>query len=226
MSILYIVATPIGNLEDITFRAVRILKETDVIAAEDTRHSRKLLEFYGISPEKLISCRAANQKQCAPGIVKLLTQGKSVAYISDAGTPGISDPGGIIVSQARENGFAVVPVPGASAVTALVSVAGAAGKGYVFEGFLSPKGGRRRKRLKELLNMEMIFVLYESPFRIIKLLEDLNELAPERKVLAGREITKKFEEFVSGTPSQLLDNFLNRSNLKGEFALLVGLEKK
>ncbi len=154
MSVLYIVATPIGNMEDLTFRAVKILNEVDVIAAEDTRRSRKLLEFYKIPVKKLISCRADNQKRCASGIVNLLKRNKNVAYVSDAGTPGISDPGGFIVFKARENGFYVAPIPGVSAVSAIVSVSGAMGKGYVFEGFLSRKDGKRKKRLGELLNIE------------------------------------------------------------------------
>ena len=226
MATLYIVATPIGNLEDITYRAVRILKETDVIAAEDTRQTRKLLDRYGIAAGFLISCRARNEENSSKGIVKLLEEGKNVAYVSDAGTPGVSDPGGRLASAVREAGFPVIPLPGASAVTTLMSVAGTAGKGFVFEGFLSPKGGRRRNRLKELLEMEMIFVLYESPYRIIKLMEDLKELSPDRKILLGREITKKFEEFLSGTPQEVLAVLSSRSTMKGEFAVLVGLGKK
>lgn len=226
MATLYIVATPIGNLEDITYRAVRTLKEADVIAAEDTRQTRKLLDRYEIVTKTMISCRARNEENSSKGIVKLLGEGKVVAYVSDAGTPGISDPGGRLASAVREAGFPVVPLPGASAVTTLMSVAGTAGKGFIFEGFLSPKGGRRRNRLKELLEMKMIFVLYESPYRVIKLLEDLKELSPERKILIGREITKKFEEFLSGNPQEVLAELSSRSTLKGEFAVLVGIGKK
>ena len=226
MATLYIVATPIGNLEDISYRAVRILKESDVIAAEDTRQTRKLLDRYGIVSKSTISCRARNEENSSKGIVKLLEEGKDVAYVSDAGTPGISDPGGRLASAVREAGFPVIPLPGASAVTAMMSVAGTAGKGFIFEGFLSPKGGRRRKRLKELLEMQMIFILYESPYRVIKLLEDLKELSPERNILIGREITKKFEEFLSGTPAEALTVLSSRSTLKGEFAILVGIGEK
>lgn len=226
MATLYVVATPIGNLEDMTFRAVRILKEADVIAAEDTRQTRKLLDRYEIASKTLISCRARNEEMSSKGIVKLLEEGRDVAYVSDAGTPGVSDPGGRLVAAVRDAGFPVVPLPGASAVTSLVSVAGTAGKGFIFEGFLSPKSGRRRKRLKELLDMGMIFVLYESPYRIIKLIEELKELVPERKILIGREITKKFEEFLSGTADEVLAVLSARSTLKGEFAVLVGIGKK
>ncbi len=226
MATLYVVATPIGNLEDITYRAVRILKEADVIAAEDTRQTRKLLDRYEIASKTLISCRARNEEMSSKGIVKLLEEGRDVAYVSDAGTPGVSDPGSRLAAAVRDAGFPVVPLPGASAVTSLMSVAGTAGKGFIFEGFLSPKSGRRRTRLKELLDMGMIFVLYESPYRIIKLIEGLKELAPERKILIGREITKKFEEFLSGTAEEVLAVLSVRSTLKGEFTVLVGIGKK
>ena len=226
MATLYVVATPIGNLEDMTFRAVRILKEADVIAAEDTRQTRKLLNRYEIASKTLISCRARNEEMSSKGIVKLLEEGRDVAYVSDAGTPGVSDPGSRLAAAVRDAGFPVVPLPGASAVTSLMSVAGTAGKGFIFEGFLSPKSGRRRTRLKELLDMGMIFVLYESPYRIIKLIEELKELAPERKILIGREITKKFEEFLSGTVEEVLAALSARSTLKGEFTVLVGIGKK
>ena len=221
MACLYVVATPIGNLEDITYRAVRILGEVDVIAAEDTRQTRKLLDRYGISPGMLISCRARNEEASSKGIVKLLDEGRNVAYVSDAGTPGVSDPGSRLAAAVRDADHEVVPLPGASAVTTLMSIAGTAGKGFVFEGFLSPKSGRRRNRLQELLELKMIFVLYESPYRIVRLLEELKELAEERKILLGREITKKFEEFLSGNPSEVLEELETRSTLKGEFALLV-----
>ena len=222
MAILYIVATPIGNLEDMTYRAVRVLGEVPVVAAEDTRQTRILLDRYGISPGSLISCRARNEEASSKGIVMLLDKGRDVAYVSDAGTPGVSDPGSRLAAAARDAGHDVVPLPGASAVTALVSVAGIPGKGFLFEGFLSPKSGRRRTQLVELLSQDRIFVLYESPFRILKLLEALRELAPTRKVLLGREITKKFEEFLSGTADEVLAVLDSRGTLKGEFAILVG----
>lgn len=221
MSILYIVATPIGNLEDITYRAVRILGESDVIAAEDTRQTRKLLDRYGISPRRLISCRAQNEIESSRGIVKLLEERHSVAYVSDAGTPGISDPGSRLAAAVREAGHHVVPLPGASALTALVSVAGIPGKGFIFEGFLSPKPGKRRKRLSEILELSMNVVLYESPFRIIRLLEDIESLDARRKIFVGREITKKFEEFFSGSPAELLSQISSKAKIRGEFAVLI-----
>ncbi len=226
MSVLYIVATPIGNLEDMTYRAVRILGEVDVIAAEDTRQTRKLLNHYNIEGKRLISCRAANENASSAGIVKLMEEGFNAAYVSDAGTPGVSDPGRLLAAAVRDAGFKVVPVPGASAVTALVSAAGMPGKGFLFEGFLSPKSGKRRSRLKELMDSGMMFVLYESPYKVCRLLSDLESIDNSRKVFVGREITKKFEEFLSGNASELLAELSSRGNLKGEFALLVGAAEK
>ncbi len=219
------VATPIGNLQDMTFRGVEILKKADIIACEDTRQSAKLLNHYGIQ-KTLISCRARNEKQSAPGIVKLLNEGKDIAYISDAGTPVISDPGRLLIRQARDAGHEILPIPGTSAFSALVSVCGFPGKSFLFEGFLSPKGGKRKKRLEELLNRKEAFLLYESPFRVIKLLEELAALAPERSILMGREMTKKFEEYKEGCADNLIKELKNKENIKGEFAILVSAEKK
>ncbi|OQX29983.1 MAG: 16S rRNA (cytidine(1402)-2'-O)-methyltransferase [Spirochaeta sp. LUC14_002_19_P3] len=224
MAALYIAATPIGNLEDITYRAVRILREAAIIAAEDTRQTRKLLNHYNISPSRLLSCRAHNEAESAKGIIKLLDEGKDTVYVSEAGTPCISDPGARLVQAVREAGHSIVPIPGVSAVTALISTAGTIGKGFRFEGFLSPKSGQRRKCLTELLNESSAFILYESPYRIIKLLEELNTLAPKRNIFMGREITKKFEEFLSGSPQELLTLFQKRDKIKGEIALLVEKE--
>ncbi|MBN2627294.1 MAG: 16S rRNA (cytidine(1402)-2'-O)-methyltransferase [Spirochaetales bacterium] len=220
MGELYMVATPIGNMEDITYRAVRILGEVDVIACEDTRQTIKLLNHYGIK-KPLLSCRAANEKQSAPGLVKMMLEGKTMAYVSDAGTPGLSDPGKILVREARDRGIPVIPVPGASAFASLVSICGFPGKAVTFEGFLSPKKGKRKKRLSELLQREDAFVLYESPFRIVKLLEDLAELSPEANVLLGREITKKFEEICEDSAADLFAEWEKRTTIKGEIALLV-----
>ena len=214
-----------GNMQDMTYRAVEILKEVDIIACEDTRQSAKLFNHYGIS-KHLISCRARNEKQSAPGIVKLLDEGKDIAYVSDAGTPVISDPGRLLVRQARDAGHEIYPVPGASAFSALVSVCGFPGKSFLFEGFLSPKQGKRKKRLQELLDREESFLLYESPYRIIKLLTELGELAPEREILLGREMTKKFEEYIEGSADKLINHLELNNSVKGEFALLVSAEKK
>ncbi len=218
------VGTPIGNMEDMTYRAVRVLGEVDVVACEDTRHTGKLLSAYGIK-KRMISCRAQNEEQSAAGIVGLLEKGQSVAYASDAGTPGVSDPGVRLAAAVREAGFAVVPVPGVSAVTALVSAAGMAGKGFVFEGFLSPKRGKRRRALEGLMGGEKNFLLYESPFRIVKLMGEIAEIDYERPVAAAREMTKAYEEFLTGKAGVLAEKMTGKT-WKGEFAVLVSAGKK
>ena len=220
MSVLYIVGTPIGNLGDITFRAVETFKSVDVVAAEDTRHTLQLLNHLEIK-KPLVSCRSQNEEVASQKIIKMLDEGQTVAYASDAGTPGISDPGAILAGLARKAGHTVVPIPGASAFASLVSVAGAGGKTLVFEGFLSPKPGRRRSRLKELLAMEAAVVLYESPFRIVKLLADIADIDSERRVVVGRELTKLHEEIVEGTAGEVLENFSQRSKIQGEFAVFI-----
>lgn len=220
MSELFIIATPIGNLADITYRAVETLRSVDIIAAEDTRHSLRLLQHYDIR-KPLVSCHAHNEESSAGRIVAELGNGKTVGYISDAGTPCISDPGTRLVRAARAAGHRVVPIPGPSALTALASVAGSPGKRLVFEGFLSPKAGRRRKQLKTLLELGDNYIVYESPFRVLKLLGDLAELAPDRNIVIGRELTKTHEEIVDGTAAALLAIFGARQSIKGEFVLLV-----
>ncbi|MCQ2612346.1 MAG: 16S rRNA (cytidine(1402)-2'-O)-methyltransferase [Treponemataceae bacterium] len=224
MSSLYIVATPIGNLGDITYRAVETFKSVDVIAAEDTRHTLQLLNHLEIR-KPLVSCRAQNEEEAAKKIIGLLKEGKNVAFASDAGTPGISDPGAVLCKMVREAGYTVVPIPGASAFATLISVAGPGGKTIVFEGFLSPKAGRRRARLRELLATGWAFVLYESPFRIVKLLTDIADIDSERHVVVGRELTKLHEEVVEGSAVQVRDDFAGRSKVLGEFAVFVSGNK-
>jgi 16S rRNA (cytidine1402-2'-O)-methyltransferase len=192
----------------------------DVIACEDTRHTQVLLTHFEIS-KRLIACHAHNEINSAQGIVNLLGEGKDVAFVSDAGTPGISDPGARVVSAVRSAGFPVVPIPGVSAVATLVSVAGYVGKTFTFEGFLSPRKGRRTKRLEALLARNEAFILYESPFRIVKTLEEIAQLDSTRTVVAGREMTKKFEEFLQGRAGEVAALLSARQAIKGEFALLV-----
>lgn len=224
MSTLYIVGTPIGNLGDITFRAIETFKTVDVIAAEDTRHTLQLLTHFEIR-KPLVSCRAQNEEFAGQKIIKMLDDGQTVAYASDAGTPGISDPGAVLAGLARKAGHNVVPIPGPSAFATLVSVAGAGGKTLIFEGFLSPKPGRRRSRLRELAATGDAFVLYESPFRIVKLLTDLADIESERRVVVGRELTKLHEEIVEGTAAEMRDNFAARDKILGEFAVFVSGNK-
>lgn len=217
---LYMVATPIGNLEDITYRAVRILGEVDVIACEDTRHTSLLLSRYSIH-KRLIACHAHNEEESAKGILGLLDSGLNVAYCSDAGTPGVSDPGARLVEYIRQDGrHRVVPIPGASAGVSLVSAAGNIGKSFTFEGFLSPKQGRRRERLSELFSRGEAFIVYESPFRVVKTLRDIAE-AGEARLVIGRELTKAHEEIISGSAEEMLQEFSRREQIKGEFAILV-----
>ena len=225
MSMLYVVATPIGNLDDITLRALDILRQVDVIACEDTRHTIKLLNRHEIS-KKLMSCHANAEGAAAARIVALLEEGKSVAYCSDAGTPGFSDPGSVLVRTVRDEGYRVVPIPGASAATALVSVSGMRGRGFLFEGFLSPKRGRRRRRLEELTALSEPFLVYESPFRVIKLMTELADICPERPILIGREMTKVHEEIIEGTCKSVLEELAERGVPRGEFSILVGGKKK
>ncbi len=218
MSTLYIVATPIGNLDDITLRAIKTLREADVIACEDTRHTQTLLTHLEITGKRLIACHAHNEAASSQGIKGLLSQGLSVAYCSDAGTPGVSDPGSRLVRAVREAGFDVVPIPGASASVTLISASGLNGKTFTFEGFLSPKSGRRKARLKELLAREEAFIIYESPFRILKTLGEIRDLDDSRHLVLGREMTKAFEQFIYGTASEVISQL---KVVKGEFALVV-----
>ncbi|MEE8440721.1 MAG: 16S rRNA (cytidine(1402)-2'-O)-methyltransferase [Spirochaetia bacterium] len=225
MATLYVVATPIGNLSDITIRALDTLKSVDVIVCEDTRHSRRLLNHFGIR-KPLLSGHSHNERRSAAAVVARLGNGEEVAYITDAGTPSISDPGRTLVRSVRDAGFQVVPIPGSSALTTILSVSGLPGKTVVFEGFLSPKAGRRRRRLGELLDGREMFILYESPHRLLKLLSALADLDAERLILLGREMTKIHEEFLEGSAKDVLAEMEKRAVVKGECVLLVGSPKK
>ncbi|MCL2705397.1 MAG: 16S rRNA (cytidine(1402)-2'-O)-methyltransferase [Spirochaetaceae bacterium] len=224
MGTLYIVATPIGNLSDITYRAIETLKNVDTIACEDTRHTLGLLNKYEIK-KPLISYYAAEEEKGISRILSRLDKGESVAYVSDAGTPGLSDPGGYLVRKVREKDHEIIPIPGPSAFAALISIGGVSGKTILFEGFLSPKKGKRKNRLAQLLERDESFVIYESPFRVIKLLEELKELAPDRKIVVGRELTKKFEEILYGNSETIIDFLAIKGKIQGEFSILV-CEKK
>ena len=207
-----------------SIRALETLKDADVIACEDTRHTLRLLNHFSIK-KPLVSCHANDEERGSLRIVKLLDEGKTVAYCSDAGTPGISDPGAQAARRAREAGHRVIPIPGPSALATLVSAAGFAERGFLFDGFLSPKGARRRARLAELLAREEAFLLYESPFRISRLATDLAQLSPDRRVCMGRELTKLHEQIVECSASELAARLAEGSAdpipQKGEFALLV-----
>jgi 16S rRNA (cytidine1402-2'-O)-methyltransferase len=216
---LYLVATPIGNLEDITLRALRVLKECDVVAAEDTRHSGQLLRHFDIS-KPMLSCFQFNESRRSEEILELLRQGKIVALITDAGSPGISDPGQRVVSAARAAGLRVEAIPGPCALIAALSASGLPGNEFHFVGFLPYKTGQRRRRLERLQTISGTLIFYESPYRIARLLEELTEFYPTRKTFLARELTKKFEEMQSGTPGELLDAARART-ARGEFVVLV-----
>jgi len=220
MSTLYIIATPIGNLGDISFRAVETLKSVDLVACEDTRRTLKLLNHLGIKV-KMLSCRSQNEEFAAEKVINVLNQGQNVAYASDAGTPALSDPGAVLARDAAQAGHDIIPIPGPSAFAALLSVAGGRDKTVVFEGFLSPKPGRRKSRLRELMAAEAGCVIYESPFRILKLLGDITEIDSKRYICLGREMTKVHEEYLRGTAEEILENLSQKNEQKGEFSLYI-----
>ena len=219
---LYIVATPLGNLEDITLRALRILSQADVVAAEDTRHSRCLLAHHGIEC-RLVALHEHNEEKQAARLVERLLAGESVALISDAGTPLLSDPGYRLISLAIDNGVPVVPVPGASAVTAALSVAGLPTDRFAFEGFLPPKQGARLRRLQALAAEQRSLVFFESSHRIAAFLADLEAaFGGERRVAVCRELTKQFETVLRGSVEAVRQTVESDGNQrKGEFVVVV-----
>jgi len=220
MSTLYIIATPIGNLGDISFRALEILKNVDLVACEDTRRTLKLLTHFEIKV-KLISCRSQNEEFAAEKVINALNQGQTAAYASDAGTPALSDPGAELTRAAVQAGHEVIPIPGPSAFAALLSIAGGRDKTVVFEGFLSPKPGRRRSRLRELMAMEAACIIYESPFRVLKLLGDIAEIDSERYICIGREMTKIHEEYLRGSAAEILSKLNEKKEQIGEFSVYI-----
>ena len=218
--ILYIVATPIGNLEDITLRALRILKESDAIACEDTRVTSRLLSHYNIS-KPLISFHQHSKDNKINVLVEKLLAGDNIALVTDAGTPGVSDPGNILVEEAVKNEINVVPIPGVSAVAALISVAGIDMQKFTFLGFPPHKKGRETF-FKEVASLEYSVMYYESPHRVIKNLTLLSQLAPEKKIILGRELTKMFEQVVRGNIDDILCYFEeNPGKIKGEFVIIA-----
>lgn len=224
MKTLYLVSTPIGNLGDMTFRAVEILKSVDLIAAEDTRNSGFLLKHFGVETQ-MTSYHDHNEQSKSEDLISMLNAGKSIAVITDAGTPGISDPAQILVEKAIENNIRVESIPGACAAISGLIVSGIPTDQFVFEGFLPHKKGRQT-RLKILADEHRTIVFYESPYRVKKLLEEIKEFIGDRKVSASRELTKKFEETVRGTCSELIEHF-SKSEPRGEFVITVeGISKK
>lgn len=221
--VLYVVGTPIGNLSDITLRALETLKLVDWIACEDTRQSLKLLNHYNIQ-KPLFSIFGPKEQREVPKILHLLEQGRSGAILTDAGTPGISDPGSQIVHAVRQRGFRIEPIPGVSAVACALSVSGHSEKGFVFLGFLHRSKGKIRKELREAAQQKRPLVFYESPFRIVKTLSLAAEiLGPQTLCFLAREMTKKFEEYLSGTLAELIEKIKDRKIL-GEITVILKCE--
>ena len=216
---LFVVATPIGNLEDITLRALRVLGEADAVAAEDTRHTAKLLTHHGIRA-RLVSFQEHNQARRTPQLLQLLREGRKVALVTDAGTPTISDPGVYLVQQALSEGLTVAPVPGPSAVTAALSVSGIRSQAFAFEGFLPSRVTQRRKRLRELAGEPRTMVFYESPKRLERTLADMLEVWGDRQIAVAKELTKVFETVYRGSLSAVLSG-VRSEGARGEYTLVV-----
>jgi 16S rRNA (cytidine1402-2'-O)-methyltransferase len=223
---LYVVSTPLGNLEDITLRALKVLGEADCIAAESVDHSRVLCERYGIKA-KLTSYNQHNRKTRGPELLRRLKSGQDVALVTNAGTPGVSDPGVFVISQALKEGIRVCPVPGPSAVTAALSAAGLRAEKFMFFGFLSPKPGKRRKELKTLEGQPYTLVFFEAPHRLVATLEDMHEILGDRPMVLLKEMTKLFEGVSEGSISTILSGLKEAGEIRGEYTLVVaGGEKK
>jgi len=219
--ILYVVSTPIGNLEDITHRAVRVLSEVDVIACEDTRHTRKLLNHYGVNT-KTVSYHEHNERERAAELLESLESGLDLAIVSDAGTPGISDPGFRIVRLALENGVPVVPVPGPTALISALVASGLPSDEFFFGGFLPARKSQRRTRLMELASIPATLVFYEAPHRIAESLRDARAILGEREAVIARELTKLHEEILRGRLSELAQRFsTGEEGARGEMVLMI-----
>ena len=218
--ILYLVATPIGNLEDITLRALRVLREADLIACEDTRHTRKLLLHYDIS-RPTISYHEHNERERTPELIERLQSGLSIALVSDAGTPLVSDPGYRLVGEAIQQGLDVVPIPGPSALITAIAASGLPTAEFTFAGFLPPRRAARRARLVELVSLKSTIVFYEAPHRIRETLTDARELLGDRQAVLARELTKLHEQFLRGSISEIAEQ-LTEGAARGEMVLLIG----
>ena len=217
---LYIVGTPIGNLGDITFRALETLRAADLIVAEDTRYTRRLTDRYEIET-RMMSCHKFNEVQRAGQIIERIQNGEAVAMVTDSGMPGISDPGARVVAHCREADVMITSIPGPAAVTTAVALSGLGEKGFIFAGFLPHKSGGRKRDLLKWAEADLPVVLYESPYRLLKLLGEIEEhLGGDRTVFVGRELTKKFEELSCGTPAEILALYENRK-VKGECVVII-----
>ena len=216
---LYIVGTPIGNLADITYRAVEVLREADVIMAEDTRRTYKLLARYELRVP-MVSCHKFNEAARVDRILREIREGHAVALVTDSGMPAVSDPGSRVVAACRKADLPVTVIPGPSAVSAAMALSGLGGGGYHFDGFLPHKSGARKRRLAELAEETLPVVLFESPYRLLKLMGEIEEVLGERTVFVGRELTKKFEEGLLGSPAEICSAFGTRT-VKGEQVVII-----
>jgi 16S rRNA (cytidine1402-2'-O)-methyltransferase len=220
MGILYLVATPIGNLEDITLRALRLLKEVDFIACEDTRHTAKLLTHYGIRTPRG-SYHKFNEESRAPKLLQMLRDGKNIALVSDSGSPLVSDPGYELVSACRKEGIQVIPVPGPSAAIAALTGSGLPAESFFFAGFLPSRGSSRKRKLEELAGVPATLILYEAPHRLLPALEDIVAIFGARRASIAREITKVHEEFLHATLPELLEIVRSRPRIQGEITIII-----
>ncbi|MBW2040043.1 MAG: 16S rRNA (cytidine(1402)-2'-O)-methyltransferase [Deltaproteobacteria bacterium] len=216
---LYLVSTPIGNLEDITLRAIKVLRRVDLIAAEDTRRAKRLLGRYRIRAS-LTSLFEHNEPSKKEVLVKRLVNGEEIALISDAGTPGISDPGFRLVQRAIEEGIEVIPIPGPSALIAALAVSGLPTDSFHFFGFLPPKGAKRKRRIEEIKELRGTIILYEAPHRLLHTLGDLRDICGDRQIVVARELTKLYEEVIRGRIAEVIDG-LEQRQIRGEITLLV-----
>ncbi len=217
---LYVVATPLGNRDDITLRALKVLREVDLIAAEDTRKTHRFLALHGIS-NRLISCHEHNETERTPALIAKLQKGVSIALVSNAGTPAVSDPGYRLIKGALDSHLEIIPVPGVCAATAALSVAGLPTDSFIFLGFLSKKKAKRIRQLSELASQPRTLVFYESPRRILTLLNETIDVMGNRRGVLAREMTKLHEEYIRGRLSEIADQLKDRSDIKGECTLLV-----
>jgi 16S rRNA (cytidine1402-2'-O)-methyltransferase len=221
MGILYLVATPVGNLEDVTLRALRVLKEVDLIACEDTRTTVKLLTRYGIGTPRE-SHHKFNEQSRTPRLMQMLREGRNIALVSDSGTPLVSDPGYELVSSCRKEGIQVIPIPGPSAVIAALVGSGLPADSFFFAGFLPARRSVRRRRLEELAGISATLILFETPHRLLASLEDMVAILGTRQASVARELTKVHEEFLHGTPAELLEHFRARPRIQGEITVIIG----
>lgn len=217
---LYLIGTPIGNLGDISFRAIETLKNVDLIYAEDTRHTRKLTNKYNIST-KVLSCHKFNEAKKSEEILKHIYDGKSIGLVTDSGMPGISDPGNRIVKVCRSAQMNIEVIPGPTALTTAISKSGQCDKGFIFIGFLPHKSGGRKRDLQLWKSIHLPVVFYESPYRLIKFIDEVEKyISSSKKLIIFRELTKKYEEYIEGTPSEIRDHFKEKS-IKGEIVILL-----